>query len=183
VELLSAKDKAGGILVGVKSDVFEVVSWDIHSFCVMSLVGISVIKVCGDFFYGSAYDEFKLNFINKLHNVLGLWDGPTLIGGDFNLINECKEKNTSNINQHWANLFNDWINKFESIELKNAGRKFTWANNQDNLIMVAIDRIFMTICWENMFPVVSLRALARVRSDHTPQVFDIGAFSTQGQTI
>jgi hypothetical protein len=35
------------------------------------------------------------------------WDGPTLIGGDFNLIRDGKEKSFGNINQHWTNLFND----------------------------------------------------------------------------
>jgi endonuclease/exonuclease/phosphatase family metal-dependent hydrolase len=101
-----------------------------------------------------------------------------LHGGDFNLIKESKEKNTSNSNKHWANLFNDWINKFDSIELKNASRKFTWTNNQENLTMAAIDRVFMTTCWENMFRVVSLWTFARVGSDHTLLVFDIGAFPT-----
>jgi hypothetical protein len=69
-------------------------------------------------------------------------DGPTLVEGDFNLIRESKEKSTGNINQHWANLFNDWINKFDLIELKSAGRLYTWGNNQDNLVMAALDRVF-----------------------------------------
>jgi hypothetical protein len=32
--------------------------------------------------------------------VMACWDGPTLIGGDFNLIRESKEKSSGNINQH-----------------------------------------------------------------------------------
>jgi mannosylglycoprotein endo-beta-mannosidase len=105
------------------------------------------------------------------------WDGPTLVGGDFNLIKEKKEKSTGNINQHWANLFNDWINKFDLIELKSAGRLYTWGNNQDNMIMAALDRVFVTTCWEKMFPSVSVRNLPRVGSDHTPLLFDTGAFT------
>jgi hypothetical protein len=68
--------------------------------------------------YGSAYDEHILEFINELHNVCASWNGPTLVGGDFNLIRESKEKNTGKLNQHWANLFNDSINKFALIEIK-----------------------------------------------------------------
>jgi hypothetical protein len=30
-------------------------------------------------------------------------------------------------------IFNDWINKFNLMELKNPSRQFSWANNQDNL--------------------------------------------------
>jgi hypothetical protein len=54
---------------------------------------------------------------------------------------------------------------------------FTWANNQENFIMAAIDKVFITTCWEQMFPLVSVRTLPRVGSDHTPLVFDSGAFS------
>jgi hypothetical protein len=67
------------------------------------------------------------------------WNGPTLVGGDFNLIRKSCEKDTRNINQHWADLFNDWI----LLEIKNSSRQFTWANNQDNLIMAFLDRFFL----------------------------------------
>jgi hypothetical protein len=30
--------------------------------------------------YGSAYDEHKLDFLNELHLVMGMWQGPTLVG-------------------------------------------------------------------------------------------------------
>jgi hypothetical protein len=42
--------------------------------------------------------------------------------------------------------------------------------------MAAIDKVFVTTYWEQLFPAVSVRALPRVRSDHTPLVFDLGAF-------
>jgi hypothetical protein len=61
------------------------------------------------------------------------------------------------------------------IELKNATRQFTWANNQDNLIMALLDRVLISVCWENLFPACSVRTLPRVGSDHTPLVVDTGA--------
>ena len=125
--------------------------------------------------YGSSYEEHKLEFINELHNVFASWSGPTLVGGDFNLVRNRSEKNTGNINQKWANLFNDWVNKFGLIELKNAGRKFTWANNQDNLVMATLDRVFITTCWDNLFPASLVKALPRLGSDHTPLVVDTWA--------
>jgi hypothetical protein len=82
----------GGILVGVKEDSFEVISWEIFKYCVLVIIrdrkNHSVWRFVS--IYGSSYDEFKLEFINELHNVLACWDGPTLIGGDFNLIRESK---------------------------------------------------------------------------------------------
>jgi hypothetical protein len=35
--------------------------------------------------YGSPYDEFKQHFIRELRMVMGEWQGPTMVGGDFNL--------------------------------------------------------------------------------------------------
>jgi endonuclease/exonuclease/phosphatase (EEP) superfamily protein YafD len=35
--------------------------------------------------YGSPYDEGKTEFIDELHMILDSWQGPILIGGDFNL--------------------------------------------------------------------------------------------------
>jgi hypothetical protein len=34
--------------------------------------------------YGTPYEEFKVDFINELHEVMGGWQGPTILGGDFN---------------------------------------------------------------------------------------------------
>jgi hypothetical protein len=176
---LPAVGTAGGILVGVRDSSFEVVSWEVFKYCVVVIIKDKKSSSIWRFvsLYGSSYDEFKLDFINELHNVMAGWDGPTLIGGDFNLIRNDKEKSSGNINQRWTNLFNDWVNKFDLIEIKSAGRMFTWANNQENLVMAAIDKVFVTTCWEQMFPSVSVRTMPRVGSDHTPLVVDSGAFT------
>jgi hypothetical protein len=46
------------------------------------------------------------------------------------------------INSHHTHLFNDWINKWHLVEFKPSNRAFTWANNQDNLIIAALDKMF-----------------------------------------
>ena len=123
-------------------------AWSIHKLCISCLVkdkqNVVVWRVVA--VYGPAYEAHKLEFINELHSVYSGWSGPTIVGGDFNLIRDSSEKNTGNINQHWANLFNDWVNKFGLIEVKSAGRRFTWSNNQDVAIMATLDRIFISTC-------------------------------------
>jgi hypothetical protein len=42
--------------------------------------------------------------------------------------------------------------------------------------MAAIDKVFVSTCWEQLFPSVSVRTLPHIGSDHTPLVFDSGAF-------
>jgi hypothetical protein len=51
---------------------------------------------------------------------------------------------------------------------------FTWANNQENLIMSRIDRIFCTTEFEEKFPLAHARALPGVGSDHTPIIWESG---------
>ncbi|XP_073362585.1 uncharacterized protein [Aegilops tauschii subsp. strangulata] len=41
--------------------------------------------------------------------------------------------------------------------------------------MAAIDRVFMTVHWDAMFPATQLKALPRVGSDHTPMMVDTKA--------
>ena len=92
----------------------------------------TIVRNCQDNFvwrlitvYGSPYDEGKQEFINELENLLDNWDGPTVIGGDFNLVCNVKDKSNGVINHKWADLFMDWVNKFGLIELKPSSRAFT----------------------------------------------------------
>jgi hypothetical protein len=94
--------------------------------------------------YGSPYDEGKMEFIDELHLVLSAWQGPIVIGGDFNLNRFASVKSNGRINQKWDNCFNDWVNKWGLIKLSPTNRKFTWANNQRNLILAKLDRVFVS---------------------------------------
>ena len=69
---LPAVGTTGGILVGVKEDRFDIIHCDIHTFCISCILKFKnkdtkwrLISI-----YGSAYDEFKLDFLNELNNVL-----------------------------------------------------------------------------------------------------------------
>jgi hypothetical protein len=105
--------------------------------------------------YGSPYEEGKQAFIDELHSVMAGWQGPTLIGGDFNLIRFTSDKSNGIINHRWADAFNDWVNIWGLLELNPPNNAYTWTNNQDNLVMAKIDRIFVTIEWESAFPVIT----------------------------
>ena len=72
---------AGGILVGVNLDLFEVIAWDIRKFSVSVVIKIrsmdKVVRITT--VYGSAYEEGKQAFISELHELFINWDGPTQI--------------------------------------------------------------------------------------------------------
>lgn len=124
--------------------------------------------------YGCPYEDRKQEFLDELHQVMGAWHGPTMIGGDFNLVRFCSDKNNRNINHRWADSFNEWINQWNLMELSPGNRLFTWANNQENLIMARIDRIFVTTDWDANFPLTRVKTLDKLPSDHNPLLVDTG---------
>jgi hypothetical protein len=85
---LPAEGTACGILLGSRTNTFEVISWQNFKFCCTAIVKNIGDKVIWRFVavYGSAYDEHKLDFLSELDLIMSTWQGPTLIGGDFNLI-------------------------------------------------------------------------------------------------
>ena len=42
-------------------------------------------------------------------------------------------------------MFNDWINKWGLLEISISNRGYTWSNNQDNPILVVLDRVFTSM--------------------------------------
>jgi hypothetical protein len=102
---------AGGILVGVNCDVFEVISWEVKVFSISTIVKIkrSSLNIRLTTFYGSPYREENEAFISELHELFLNWDGPTMIGGDFNLVRFQTDKIKGNANQKWCDKFNAWV--------------------------------------------------------------------------
>lgn len=82
---------------------------------------------------------------------MGMWNCPSIIGGDFNLVRWVTDKSNGVVNKHWADAFNNWINMHGLIELKSSSRNFTWSNNQENAILANIDRVFMDTSWDVCF--------------------------------
>jgi hypothetical protein len=152
-----SRGTAGGILVGANSDMYLVTVGQMLDFSVsvMLLDKKSSFSWKLVMVYGSPYEEGKQAFIDELHSVMAGWQGPTLIGGDFNLIRFTSDKSNGIINHRWADAFNDWVNIWGLLELNPPNNAYTWTNNQDNLVMAKIDRIFVTIEWESAFPVIT----------------------------
>lgn len=97
-----------------------------------------------------------------------------MIGGDFNLVRYQQDKSNGKINHSWSDKFNAWIRIWSLLEIRMSGRQFTWANNQENLIMSTIDRIFCTTELDVVFPLSNSQALPRTGSDHTPILWNSG---------
>jgi hypothetical protein len=124
--------------------------------------------------YGPAYEENKKEFIDELHCIMGCWDGPTLLGGDFNIVRNQREKSNGVINFNLVELFNEWIDRWALIDLKDPARGFTWTNNQEKPIMATLDRILVTTHWEAKYPLAKTTILPRGVSDQNPVMITFG---------
>lgn len=124
---LPAIGSAGGILMGVDVDIFDILAWDSKNFsvsCTLTLKATQktfrVVAV-----YGSPYDEGKDDLISELHTLLLDSDTPTLIGGDFNLTRYQRDKNNGRVDQRWCAKFNAWVEIWSLLEIKMSGWQFT----------------------------------------------------------
>jgi hypothetical protein len=97
-----------------------------------------------------------------------------LVGGDFNIIRGPHEKNNDNFNGRWPFIFNAIIDSLDLREIVLSGRQFTWANRRETPTYEKLDRFLASVEWEQKFPLVSIRALTRSGSDHTPLLLDSG---------
>lgn len=93
---------------------------------------------------------------------------PYIVGGDFNILRHCGEKNKKRSCHRSNDVFNSIINTLALREIYISGGKYTWSNNQAHPTLEKLDRILMFESWEDMFPLVSVSKLVREISDHNP---------------
>jgi hypothetical protein len=123
--------------VGIKKGFADIVSWNQLKFC-----SVMVLKNQLDDFvsrlvvvYDSPSEDSKLEFIRESHMVMGEWQGPTMVEGDFNLVRDKTENSNGVICFNHVNMFN-WINCWGLMEIKDPCKTFTWSNNKDMPILV-----------------------------------------------
>lgn len=59
--------------------------------------------------YGSPYEEVREAFPSELHKLFLEISLPTLIGGDFKLVDCAREKSNGDMNHKWSEKFSSWI--------------------------------------------------------------------------
>lgn len=91
----SAKGKSGGILCGVKRDLYDVGSFQKGEFMLQMNLWDKINRVKWNLLvvYGSAHDDRKMDFLSELSSFCSKNKEPILIGGDFNIIRYSSERN------------------------------------------------------------------------------------------
>ena len=85
-----------------------------------------------------------------------------------------EDKNNNNFNPHWSFIFNAIIDSLDLREIELSGRQYTWASRCDNPTYEKLDRVLASVDWVQKFPLVSVQALPREGSDHTPLLLESG---------
>ena len=116
--------------------------------------------------YGAAHDDYKHEFLLELADTCGHMVHPFILGGDFNVLRHCGEKNKNWHSSPHVDLFNSVINSFNLFDIHIEGGLYTWSNNQDHPTLEKLDRVLVSNSWECIFPLVSVRKLVRELSDH-----------------
>ena len=170
---LPARGRSGGILLGVK-DSLEVEGHEIMNFCIWANIRdrLSNFRWSLVIVYGLAYHDLSAVFLDELDSLCASASLPLLIGGDFNLIRSCEEKNSANYNFPVIRDFNNFIGKYQLREVARSGGKYTWTNKQLSLTLVTLDRFLMSDGWESKFPLTNAWSPTRVGSDHSPIILD-----------
>ena len=130
--------------------------------------------------YGAAQDAQKGEFLAELIRICENETLPIMVGGDFNIVRRQNEKNNDNFNERWPFIFNAIIESLDLRELDLSGRQYTWANRRPTPTYEKLDRVLTSTSWEQKFPLVTVRALTRANSDHTPLLIDSGEQAHRG---
>ena len=78
------------------------------------------------------------------------------------------------VNNKAIGLFNSIINTLALREIHISEGKYTWTNNQAHPTLETLDRILMYECWEDAFPLVSVRKLVREIFNHNHLLLSSG---------
>jgi hypothetical protein len=68
--------------------------------------------------------------------------------------------------------FRWFLNDCELKEVYLHGRRYTWSNERETPTLVRLDRVFVTVAWEELHSRCMLRYLATVVADHCPLLLD-----------
>jgi hypothetical protein len=132
--------------MGIKEDSYDMEDTDIGDFYVSMVVRQRAPNYRWEMVivYGPVQHDKSRDFIAELSRKCMMATLPLVFGGDFNLIRDTPEKNSSNFNQALMDKFNMFIDLHQLQELKISGPKFTWTNKQPNPVMVTLDRILVS---------------------------------------
>jgi hypothetical protein len=116
----------------------------------------------GGKFVCPAQHDLSEDFILELFELCNNEELPILMGGDFNLIRNNKDRNKGQDDPRLIELFNNFIDTFQLREIFISSSRFTWSNKQRDSTLIKLDKILMSESQENNFSTCFAWSKARV---------------------
>ena len=115
------------ILMGVNNNTFEVTSWQnriysVSCFATCKKKMVFLVELL-QLVYGPTYEDKKDDFIRELFDLHSDWEGPSITGGDFNMVRGPDDKSYGIVCFSWCDKFNGWIDECGLLELHLQGGK------------------------------------------------------------
>jgi len=172
----SSNGKSGGILVGVRIELYDVGSFQEGKYMIQVNLWDKQLKQKWNLLivHGAPEDDNKMEFLAELSFFCSRNVEPIISGGDFNILRYANERNKPHGLNRFSSLFNSLIGFYELKEIVMTGGLFTWSNNQEDPTLEKLDRVLVSKDWEEMFPTVMVKKLPREISDHNPLVISSG---------
>ncbi|WMV57930.1 hypothetical protein MTR67_051315 [Solanum verrucosum] len=95
--------------------------------------------------------------------VRGLFSGPWILGGDFNIVRYASEKKNCSRNSIYMSEFSDMIEDMELIDPQLEGGNYTWTGGNNAEYGSRIDRIMYSTEWGGKFNNVKQELMPRDR--------------------
>lgn len=169
---LPASDTRGGILIAGHHP--DVVLSDVLIGCYSVTVAVTLSSQVADpsaewwltVVYGPQDDGAKVLFLEELEAVRDACAGPWMLTGDFNLILNEADKNNECIDRANLRRFRRTVAGLQLQDLHLHGRTYTWSNERETPTLVRLDKVLVSVDWEEKFPNSHLRGLGSNASDH-----------------
>jgi hypothetical protein len=114
-----------GTLIGVRQDNLDAIEMDAEQFFSSVTIVNKQDKFCWEVVnvYGPVKYDRKAAFLPEIYQKIQKSGNPLVIGGDFNLIRYPWGKNIGSNYTIWMDMFNNFINNTNLIELARGGVK------------------------------------------------------------
>uniref|UniRef100_A0A2N9EU99 ubiquitinyl hydrolase 1 n=1 Tax=Fagus sylvatica TaxID=28930 RepID=A0A2N9EU99_FAGSY len=127
--------------------------------------------------YGPTGEAQRGAFWDELRGVRQRWTAPWCLLGDFNVVRfpserlECRRFSPSML------AFLDFIGTSHLVDLPLEGGSYTWSSGSEHPSMSHIDRVLVSLDWEEHFLDVLQKLLPHPISDHHPILLEVGGMA------
>ncbi|XP_074314900.1 uncharacterized protein LOC141651074 [Silene latifolia] len=130
--------------------------------------------------YASPNPSNRVELWTKLEQYARINNHPWLLASDFNETRSLAERHGGDQDMaRRCNLFNNWIESCQLIEVEFSGPAHTWARGKSEATRQSarLDRALCNSEWSLMFSDASVRHLPAIQSDHCPLLISPNGFA------